>query len=170
MSGAILLFSGCNSQKQIEKDRPQISVKFSPNGGITQSIVDTVLEAKDTIKVQAFSFTSLSIAEALIAAKTRGVDVQVVLDRENLFNKSSVIKTLYNSGITIYIDDQHTIAHNKVIIIDRCLVFTGSFNFSRNAETKNAENSVLINDRQITTQFIENWILHKEHSYIYNAE
>jgi len=58
-----------------------ISVYFSPRGGCTDAIVGEVAKANHTIHVQAYSFTSLPIAQAMIDAKLRGVDVQVICDR-----------------------------------------------------------------------------------------
>jgi phosphatidylserine/phosphatidylglycerophosphate/cardiolipin synthase-like enzyme len=39
-------------------------------------------------------------------------------------------------GVATYIDSQHAIAHNKIMIIDRETVITGSFNFTKAAEEK----------------------------------
>ena len=54
---------------------------FSPNGGCTQAVVDQLNGAKKQVLVQAYSFTSTPIARALVDAKHRGVDVQVILDK-----------------------------------------------------------------------------------------
>lgn len=35
---------------------------------------------------------------------------------------------------------QRSISHNKIMIIDQAIVITGSFNFTKAAEEKNAEN------------------------------
>jgi len=51
---------------------------FSPKGGCTQAALAT---AKKSILVQACSFTMAPIARALVDAKKRGVDVQVLLDK-----------------------------------------------------------------------------------------
>jgi phosphatidylserine/phosphatidylglycerophosphate/cardiolipin synthase-like enzyme len=56
-----------------------IHVAFSPNGGATKLVTDTIHQAKKLILVQAYSFTSPSIAKALADAKARGVDVEAVL-------------------------------------------------------------------------------------------
>ena len=54
---------------------------FSPNGGCTQAVVDQLNGAKKQVLVQAYSFTSAPIARALVDAKHRSVDVQVILDK-----------------------------------------------------------------------------------------
>src|SRR2546428_6860643 len=60
---------------------PAWEVYFSPKGGAAEAIIATVAKAKDTILVQAYSFTSAPLAKALLEAHRRGVNVQVVLDK-----------------------------------------------------------------------------------------
>jgi len=55
-------------------------VAFSPNGGATELVVKTIERAKSVALVQAYSFTSAPIAQALSQTKARGVDVRVILD------------------------------------------------------------------------------------------
>jgi len=64
-----------------DSSSPSISPYFSPNGGCTQAIIDSLGAAKSSILVQAYSFTSAPIAKALVDAHKRGVDVQVILDK-----------------------------------------------------------------------------------------
>ena len=54
---------------------------FSPNGGATKLVTDTLHQAKKQILVQAYSFTSPAISKALADAKARGVDVKAILDK-----------------------------------------------------------------------------------------
>lgn len=152
------------------RECPTVTVRFSPKGGVTKSIVDGIGTAERNVYVQAFSFTSVPIAEALVEAKRHEKIVQIVLDKENLHNKNSALQYLHSNGIPIYIDDRHAIAHNKVIVVDNAVVFTGSFNFSKNAEENNAENSITIHDVKVAELYVENWSLHKEHSYLYSPD
>jgi phosphatidylserine/phosphatidylglycerophosphate/cardiolipin synthase-like enzyme len=117
-----------------------IEFAFSPNGGITNMIVDEINKAKKTILVQAYSFTSTEIAKSLADAKKRGIDVKVILDKSQESEKYSSATFLTNAGIPVHIDRDFQIAHNKVMIIDGIDVITGSFNFTKSAEHNNAEN------------------------------
>jgi len=90
--------------------------------------------------MQPYSFTSAPIAKALVDAKKRGVRVEAILDKSNRTDKYSAADFLANSGIPTLIDAQHAIAHNKVIIIDGEIVIGGSFNYTKAAQDKNAEN------------------------------
>jgi phosphatidylserine/phosphatidylglycerophosphate/cardiolipin synthase-like enzyme len=99
---------------------------------------------KSEILVQAYSFTSTPIAKALVEAHKRGVKVEAILDKSQRTEKYSSATFLANSVIPTFIDARHAIVHNKIIVLDRDTVITGSFNFTRAAEEKNAENFLII--------------------------
>jgi phosphatidylserine/phosphatidylglycerophosphate/cardiolipin synthase-like enzyme len=99
--------------------------------------------------VQAYSFTSASIAKALLEAHERGVQVQVILDKSQGTEKYSSADFLANQGVPTMIDANHAIAHNKIIIIDGETVITGSFNFTKAAQEKNAEKVLIIRDKAL---------------------
>jgi phosphatidylserine/phosphatidylglycerophosphate/cardiolipin synthase-like enzyme len=144
-----------------------VQVYFSPNGGCTDAIVKAISEAKSEILVQAYSFTSTPIAKALLEAHKRGVKVEAILDKSQRREKYTSATFLANSRIPTFIDDAHAIAHNKIIIVDGQTVITGSFNFTKAAEEKNAENVLIINSPELAKLYIENWKHHKEHSEPY---
>jgi phosphatidylserine/phosphatidylglycerophosphate/cardiolipin synthase-like enzyme len=148
-------------------EEPSIEVYFSPRGGCIAAIVKHCLDAKTSIKVQAYGFSSPVIADALINAKKRGVAVSLILDRSNNTSKYSQAKHVSQSDIAVWIDSKHSIAHNKVMIIDDDQVITGSFNFSDNAENSNAENLVIICDKPTAKKYTDNWDAHLQHSAVY---
>ena len=123
---------------------PPVEVYFSPRNGATAAIVREIDRARSEIRVQAYSFTSAPIAQALLKAHTRGIRVEVILDKSQRTGKYSSSTFLMNARIPTYIDAEHAIAHNKIILIDRSVVITGSFNFTKAAEEKNAENLLII--------------------------
>jgi phosphatidylserine/phosphatidylglycerophosphate/cardiolipin synthase-like enzyme len=143
-------------------------VYFSPQGGATDAIVQSLNKARCSVFVQAYSFTSTPIAKALVRAHQHGVKVFVLLDKSQKAYKSSTAKFLVGAGIPVFIDDVHAIAHNKVIIIDNESVITGSFNFSKAAEERNAENLLIIRSKELAARFLENWRIHERHSTPYS--
>lgn len=144
-----------------------LTVHFSPNGGCTEAIIAQIGQAKHSIYVQAYSFTSTPIATALRAAHQRGIEVQVILDKSQQTDRYSSATFLYNAGIAPQIDYDHAIAHNKIIVIDAAVVLTGSMNFSRVAEEKNAENLLIIRDQELAARYRDNWQAHATHSRPY---
>jgi phosphatidylserine/phosphatidylglycerophosphate/cardiolipin synthase-like enzyme len=145
-----------------------LSVFFSPNGGCTSTIVQQLSAARRDIKVQAYSFTSAEIAKAIADAFERGVKVTVVLDKSQKTEKYTGATYLANHHVPVLIDSKHAIAHNKIIIIDGATVLTGSFNFTKAAEERNAENLLIIrNHPAITASYLDNFADHLGHSEPY---
>ena len=147
---------------------PPVQIYFSPNGGCTDAIIKQIDNAKSEILVQAYSFTSTTIAKALLEAYQRNVRVEVILDKSQKSQNYSSATFLANSKIPTFIDSNHAIAHNKVMIIDGNTVITGSFNFTKAAESKNAENLLIIKSEELAKLYIENWKNHKAHSEPYS--
>ena len=145
-----------------------IRVYFSPHGGCTDAILWELNQAKSEILLQAYSFTSQPIALALIRAQKRGVKISAVLDKSNRGRKYSAATFLKNMGIPVFIDANHAIAHNKIMIIDNRVVITGSFNFTKQAENKNAENLLILDDvPDLTRAYRENFQSHLRHAVSY---
>jgi phosphatidylserine/phosphatidylglycerophosphate/cardiolipin synthase-like enzyme len=133
-------------------------VCFTPKEQCANLIVTTINQAQKQVLVQAYSFTSAPIARALVNAHKRGVDVRVILDKSQFRERGfSSARFFSDYGIPILIDYQPSIAHNKVIIIDQKIVITGSFNFTRAAEKRNAENVIVISDSVLAKKYGINW-------------
>jgi phosphatidylserine/phosphatidylglycerophosphate/cardiolipin synthase-like enzyme len=157
-------FFGAHDNENAQHQSSQWHVCFSPGGGCTDAIVQKLAEAKSTVFVQAYSFTSEPIAQALVDAKKRGVTVSVVLDASQQSEPNGKANFLSHADIRTLIDGAHAINHNKVMIIDNETVITGSFNFTIAAEEKNAENLLIIQDKTLAQRFTENWYVHAAHS------
>jgi phosphatidylserine/phosphatidylglycerophosphate/cardiolipin synthase-like enzyme len=147
--------------------QPNIEVFFSPQGGCTEAVVKALDHATNSVLVQAYSFTSAPIARALVDAHKRGVKVQVILDKSQRTEKYSSADFVAHAGIPTYIDAKHAIAHNKIMVIDGYEILTGSFNFTKAAEEKNAENLLVIQDAPLAAKYAENWRNHLMHSEAY---
>jgi phosphatidylserine/phosphatidylglycerophosphate/cardiolipin synthase-like enzyme len=78
-------------------------------------------------------------------------------DRSGEKSRYSGAKFVAHAGIPVFIDHQPAIAHNKIVIIDRHLVITGSYNFTRSAERRNAENVTFIDSAEVASRFLSNW-------------
>jgi len=162
---AIGLLISCAVNTQVKEERTQ--VYFSPNGGATQAIINAITSAKSEILVQAYSFTSTPIARVLVDAHKKGVKVEAILDKSQRKETYTEATFLANMLVPTYIDDKHAIAHSKVMIIDKETVITGSFNFTKAAEERNAENLLIIKSKELATVYIDNWMKHREHSELY---
>ncbi len=135
-----------------------IEVAFSPNGGGAKLIIKAIGETKQSIKVQAYSFTNVEIAKALLAASKRGVNVRIILDKSQKTDKYTSATFLANSGLLVRIDDDFAIAHNKIMILDDENIITGSFNFTKAAEERNAENLLVIRgNKELAKLYLQQW-------------
>ncbi len=143
---------------------PPWSVYFSPQGGCTRAIVAAMADARGNIDVQAYNFTSEPIARAIIDARKRGVEVRIIVDHTAAGQMGCQAQACAAAGCQVFVDSRHKIAHNKIILIDRRIVITGSFNFSDNAETSNAENLLIIDSPALAARYLENFQLHLLHS------
>jgi phosphatidylserine/phosphatidylglycerophosphate/cardiolipin synthase-like enzyme len=146
---------------------PTLTTCFTPGQNCPDAMVHALNDAKRMILVQAYSFTSAPIAKARLDAHTRGVQVQVILEKSQHSEKYSSADFLANQGVPVVIDANHAISHNKVIVIDSEIVLTGSFNFTKAAQEKNAENVVIIRDPAVAALYTQNWETHRQYSQPY---
>ena len=146
----------------------RVAVYFSPHGSATEAVVHELTTAKTQVLMQAYGFTSVPIAKALVDAHKRGVQILAVLDKSNETDKYSAATFLAHAGIQTLIDAQHAIAQSKVLVIDSATIITGSFNFTKKAEVSNAENLLVIKDAPELLQAYEaNVQAHAAHAHPY---
>ncbi len=155
--------------------KASVRALFSPGDDIAGQMIDAISHARRQVLVQAFSFTHDGIAGALLLAHHRGVEVRLIADREQtLALDHGQVAGLARAGIPVWLDGNHQSAHNKVLIIDagtpNATVITGSFNFTRAAQHKNAENVVFISDNDaLVAAYVQNWQRHLAHSQAPNS-
>jgi phosphatidylserine/phosphatidylglycerophosphate/cardiolipin synthase-like enzyme len=170
LSVIISFFSLSQAHADQFKSTGTTDVYFSPNGGCTEAIVKEINSAKFEVLVQAYSFTNIRIAKALVDDKKRGVKIETILDKSQKSQRYSSADFVAHAGISTYIDSAHAIAHNKIIIIDRSTLITGSFNFTKAAEEKNAENLLIIKgNKALVDRYIQYFNEHKGHSERYSG-
>ena len=144
-----------------------MEVLFPPWDDAETAIVTSIAGARHNIFVQAYAFTSRTIAQALVEAQRRGVEVEVLADGEmNRRAEGNSIPTLLAAGIPVAYETRYNAAHNKVILVDpdspRCAVVTGSYNFTWSAQARNAENLLILRgNRPLARLYLENWRRHR---------
>ncbi len=136
---------------------------FTPPAGAAVAIVQAIDASQQEVLVQAYGFTHNAIAQALIRAKNRGVNVRVLLDQKSDHTNRYVIDLFNQAQVSMRSDGKHAIAHNKVMVIDDSVVITGSFNFTNSAETRNAENFLILKSSDLASQYKNQWKSHWAH-------
>jgi phosphatidylserine/phosphatidylglycerophosphate/cardiolipin synthase-like enzyme len=134
---------------------PQVA--FSPHGGATELVVKTIVGARRSIRMAAYVFTSEPIAAALIEAHHRGVEIRLVVDGKESARGSNAIGRVAQSGIEVRADWHYATMHDKFIVVDGRAVEEGSFNYTSAAEKRNAENVVVLQNRKVAEQYVQEW-------------
>lgn len=141
---------------RIEGAEMIVQTCFSPQGKCSLYILREIESAKHELLVAVYAFTSAELAGALVQAKKRGVTVQVVVDREfDRANENSKARFLDAqrvpvrriSAVPLLMQDKEPgLMHQKFAVIDRRLVFTGSYNWTHSADTRNDENLLMFHN------------------------
>ena len=162
--------SARNAQMQAHSPMPAgtgsaevLALAFTPPSGGGQVIVKAIDDSREEVLVQAYGFTHNAIAQALLRAQQRGVKVQVLLDKKSSQTNRYVIDLFEAAALPVKFDGAHAIAHNKVMVIDASVVVTGSYNFTNSADTRNAENILVLRSQDLAKSYRENWQTHWSH-------
>ena len=152
-----------------------VQAAFTPWDDVELLLVQLIDGARAQILVQAYLMTSKKIANALIVAHDRGLDVKVLADETQSHVASAKLAMLAAGGVSVWIETKYQNAHNKVIIIDAAtpspVLVTGSFNFTWTAQHKNAENVLIMrNNPALTARYVANWQRHRLDARPFEAE
>ena len=130
-------------------------VYFSPEGGVRDQIIKRINLSKSTIDVAVYSFTAGDIAEALANASERGVKIRIVRDASQSSEKNDENSFLRQAGIQVEIRSGRGrgIMHDKFAIFDGHTAFTGSYNWTNNAEHNNWENALFTDEDQVVKAY-----------------
>lgn len=127
-----------------------LDIYFSPEDNFKNKLISLINEAKDSIYFMIFAFTDKDVADAMIDAKNRGVEIKGVFDEEFNSDQYSKFDYLKDANIDVKLDGNTQTLHDKVMIIDNRITVTGSYNFTLSANSRNAENSLVIYGKTIS--------------------
>ncbi len=131
-----------------------INAYFAPEDNVERIILKRLEKAKSTIHFMAFSFTSAGIGEMMIRKHKSGVDVRGIFERYGAKAGHSQYTKMKLEGVPVRLDGNRYRMHHKVIIIDGERVIMGSYNYSRNANRSNDENILIIDNRDIASEYL----------------
>ena len=137
-------------------DTVRVENYFAPEDEVLDKILKELNKAEASIHVMAFSFTSQEMASVLRMKKRAGLGVKVLFHGSGSQTEYSQYKSMKEVGADVFIShNTRGVMHNKVIIIDRSIVITGSFNFSNNANKSNDENLLIIHSPDLAAVYEE---------------
>jgi phosphatidylserine/phosphatidylglycerophosphate/cardiolipin synthase-like enzyme len=146
---------------------PRVEAYSTPGDDVERMIAEHIARARQSVQVEAYVFTNRRIAAALAKAAQRGIPVDLIGDaRQHESGGLPVVKQLSRAGVRIWLHGEYAALHNKVVLIDAAtpapVVVTGSFNFTQAAQSKNAENVVVISgDRRIAERYARDFERHR---------
>lgn len=135
-------------------------------GSIEGRLIEKINAAQTSIHIVSFEFDLTPVAEALIAAKQRGVDVRWVTDDEHGLEADEEpghgqFEMLQDAGVEVRSDTRSALMHNKFWIFDGQIVWTGSTNITENGIFKQDNNAIAIQSPELAAiyeaEFQEMW-------------
>ncbi len=129
-------------------------VYFCPEDACSSQIIRQIDKAQNYVYVAMYSFALDPIADALIRARNRGVDVKVVMEKSQV-GKGSEYERLRTAGIDVKLDKNPDYMYNKFMIIYGKIITTGSFNWSKHADEKNDENLLIVYSEELARKYRE---------------
>ncbi len=135
-------------------------------GSLPEKLIDRINSAQKSIHIASFEFNLTPVAEALIAAQERGVDVRWVTDDEHGLETDQEeghgqFAMLEEAGIPVKGDQRSALMHDKFWIFDGMTVWTGSTNITENGNFRNNNNVIVIESTRLAAiyerEFEELW-------------
>jgi len=153
-SGKFGIHKSIKTTRNITTDDSIISLYFSPKSKTyLNGIKELILNAKEYIYIPIFYLTHKPLSKQLIQAHKRGVDVKIILDASATRNKYSTHKILRENGIKVKVENFGGKMHAKSIIIDDTYFISGSMNLTKAGNSKNDENTIIVQNELITKQY-----------------
>jgi phosphatidylserine/phosphatidylglycerophosphate/cardiolipin synthase-like enzyme len=145
-----------------------IKVFFAPKDGCVSNIVSVAQSATSNNYFEVYTFTTNAISNAIITNKNNGLTVQGYMDNLSAGSSSSMYKPLTNAFVDVLKDNYSGLLHHKVMIVDagvtnNAQVVTGSFNWTKAAETENDENLLIIYSYDIGNIFYQEFLTNYGH-------
>jgi phosphatidylserine/phosphatidylglycerophosphate/cardiolipin synthase-like enzyme len=145
-----------------------VNIKDPANwqSSIEGRLIEKINAAQTSIHIASFEFDLTTVAEALIAAKQRGVDVRWVTDDENGLEadeepEHGQFAMLQQAGIEVRSDSRSALMHNKFWIFDGQRVWTGSTNITESGIFRQNNNAIVIESPELAAiyerEFQEMW-------------
>jgi len=142
------------SHKDIKTDDSIISIFFSPKSNTYEEGIKELIEnAKSYIYIPIFYLTHEDLAQQLIKAHKRGVEIKIILDATAARNKYSKHKLLREEGIEVKVENFGGKMHAKSMIIDDTYIISGSMNFTKAGNAKNDENTLIIKNQKLAKEY-----------------
>ncbi|BBB32476.1 conserved hypothetical protein [Thermotomaculum hydrothermale] len=135
-------------------DNSVVECYFAPTDNARDNaIIKAINHSTKTIDIRIFFFTDTAIADALIDAKNRGVQIRVILDATGAESEYSQHNRLRDAGIQVKVENWGGKEHFKAMCVDNKVVVMGSQNWTGSGNWSNDENTLYIENAYLARQF-----------------
>jgi phosphatidylserine/phosphatidylglycerophosphate/cardiolipin synthase-like enzyme len=141
--------------KTVVLNKTLVEVYFCPADKCADAVKRKIRNANSSIVFASFIFTHPGLANELILKSSEGIYVRGVIEKSTTGSKYSKHDVLARNGIDVVLEDSKALMHHKFFVIDNEMVITGSFNPTKNADTRNDENIIVIRNKGIAERYIE---------------
>lgn len=147
----------------IGPERMPAELYFSPSDQVSARLVRAVQEAGTSLYFATLTFTRDDIARAMVERHDEGLPVRGVMD--NSSDQGNEFAYLQSNGVDVFLKKGLSgLLHHKYLIVDAespdagaPYVITGSHNWSNAAEFSNNENTIVLHDRTIAEEYLQEW-------------
>jgi len=117
--------------------------------GVDYPLATAIDGVQRTLDIAAYEWNSPRLTEAVINALGRGVQVRMVVDDEaTIEDDDSTIQQVISAGAEVVDDSRRALMHDKFMILDSQIVWTGSTNFTINDVYRNNNNLLMLRSRR----------------------
>jgi len=156
----------CLLPKQEDVKTPENRCYFSPGDDCENAIVSCIRNAKHSVKICVFTISENVISDAVVKAHKKGISVKIITDNDKLNDMGSDIRMLSKAGIRIRIDQSSSHMHHKFCVVDKEVLLTGSYNWTKSAADRNQENILVTEDPKMVKSYLSEfeklWDLFKD--------
>ncbi len=156
----------CLLPKQEDVKTPENRCYFSPGDDCENAIVSSIRNAKHSVKICVFTISENVISDAVVKAHKEGISVKIITDNDKLNDMGSDIRMLSKAGIRIRIDQSSSHMLHKFCVVDKEVLLTGSYNWTKSAADRNQENILVTEDPKMVKSYLSEfeklWDLFKD--------
>jgi phosphatidylserine/phosphatidylglycerophosphate/cardiolipin synthase-like enzyme len=135
-------------------DTSDTYARFSPGNSCRNTIIQKIKSATSSVKICVFTVSDDQISKEIIACHKRGISVKLITDNDKCFDLGSDIERIEKNGIQVKIDSSPSHMHHKFCIIDKEVLITGSYNWTRSAAARNQENILVTTEKEVTKSYL----------------
>lgn len=121
------------------------------SGRLDEKLVGLLDGSRRSIDMAIYDLGLENVAEALVRAKKRGVDVRVVTDTDNM--DRPIIRQLKAAGIPVVDDQRQAIMHHKFAVIDGATLVTGAWNFAERDTFRHNNHAIVVTNPELARNF-----------------